>query len=72
MLRPQATCKSTVRSVLMHLDGTTASIGRLQFARNLAIRHKATLRAMFVAAPKHQPLQLAMTESPAALLQWVD
>ncbi len=72
MLRPQVTCKSTIRSVLMHLDGTPASVGRLEFARNLALRHEAALCAMFVAAPKHQPLQMALSESPAALLQWVD
>jgi len=72
MLRPQVTCKSSIRSVLMHLEGTPASVGRLEFARKLALRHEATLCAMFVAAPKHQPLQMALSESPAALLQWVD
>jgi nucleotide-binding universal stress UspA family protein len=63
---------SSIRSVLMHLDGTPASVARLEFARNLALRHEATLCAMFVAAPKHPPLQMALSESPAALLQWVD
>ena len=72
MLRPQVTCKSTIRSVLMHLDSTPASVARLEFAHNLALCHEATLCAMFVAAPKHQPLQMAFSESPASLLQWVD
>ena len=63
---------SSIRSVLMHLDATAASVARLEFARNLALRHEATLSAMFVAAPMHRPLQTALSESPAALLQWVD
>ncbi len=62
----------SIRVVLMHLDGTPASVARLEFARNVALRHEATLCAMFAAAPKHPLLRMALSESPAALLQWVD
>ena len=63
---------SSIRSVLMHLDATTSGVARLELARNLALRHEATLSAMFVAAPMHTPLKTAFSESPAALLRWVD
>jgi nucleotide-binding universal stress UspA family protein len=63
---------STIRSVLLHLDSTPASAARLEFARNLALRHQAALSAMFVAAAPYRPVQLAFSESPAALLQPVD
>ena len=68
----RAIAVSSIRSVLMHLDATTSSVARLEFARNLALRHEATLSATFVAALKHEPLQRALSESPAASLQWVD
>jgi nucleotide-binding universal stress UspA family protein len=66
---------NTIRSVLLHLDATPSSAPRLEFARNLALRHEAALFAMFVASPPQRPLQLAFSESPAALLQtqdWAD
>lgn len=64
-----------IRSILLHLDNSPTSAARLEFARNLALRHEANLNAMFVAAPPQRPVQLALSESPAALLQpldWVD
>jgi len=66
---------NTIRSLLLHLDATPSSAARLEFARNAALRHEAALSAMFVASPPHRPLQLAISESPAALLQtqdWAD
>ena len=63
---------NTIRSVLLHLDATPSSASRLEFARDLALRHEAALSAMFVAAPPHQPLRVAFSESPAALLQPTD
>ena len=61
-----------IRSVLLHLDATPSSASLLQFAREVALRHEAALSAMFVAAPPQQPLKLALSESPAALLQPID
>ena len=63
---------SAIRSVLLHLDALPASTARLGFARALALRHEATLSAMFVGSPPQWPLQMAFTESPAALMQPVD
>ena len=63
---------TAIRSVLLHLDDLPASIVRLDFACALARRHEATLSAMFVGAPPQWPLQMALTESPAALMQHVD
>ncbi len=63
---------TAIRSVLLHLDDLPSSRVRLQFARALAQRHEATLCAMFVGAPPQWPLQMAFTESPAALMQHVD
>lgn len=63
---------STIRSVLLHLDATPSSTARLEFARVFAVRHEAALSAMFVAAPPQRSLQLALSESPAALLQPTD
>ena len=63
---------NTIRSVLLHLDATPASAARLEFARGVALRREATLSAMFVASPPQRPIQLAFSESPAALLQPMD
>ena len=63
---------NTIRSVLLHLDATPSSALRLEFARDLALRHEATLSAMFVAAPPQPSLQLVLSESPSALLQPTD
>ena len=63
---------STIRSVLLHLDATPSSAARLDFARSFALRHEAALSVMFVASPLQRPLQLALSESPAALQQPMD
>ena len=63
---------TTIRSVLLHLDDLPSSTVRLEFARALAQHHEAILCAMFVGAPPKWPLQMAFTESPAALMQHVD
>ncbi len=63
---------NTIRSVLVHLDATPSSASRLKFARVLALRHEAALSAMFVASPPQLPFKLALSESPAALLQRTD
>lgn len=63
---------TAIRSVLLHLDDLPSSTVRLDFARALAHRHEATLCALFVGAPPQWPLQMAFTESPAALMQHVD
>jgi nucleotide-binding universal stress UspA family protein len=60
---------SLIRSVLLHLDNTSAAAPRLAFARGLALRHEAALSALFVALSAQRPVQLALAESPAALLQ---
>lgn len=61
-----------IRSMLVHLDGTDASATRLAIARRVALQADATLRAMFVGSPPNWPVQLALSESPAALLQTTD
>lgn len=61
-----------IRSMLVHLDGTDASATRLAIARRLAQQGDATLCALFVASPPDWPVQLALSESPAALLQTTD
>jgi nucleotide-binding universal stress UspA family protein len=61
-----------IRSMLVHLDGTDAGATRLAVARRLAQQRDATLCALFVASPPDWPMQLALSESPAALLQTTD
>ena len=63
---------NSIRSVLLHLDATPASAARLDVARDLALRHEAALSAMYVATPPLPSVQLAFSESPAALLQPTD
>lgn len=59
---------SFLRSILLHLDDTPAAEARLAFARSVASQHDAALSAMCVVAAPERPLQLAFSESPAALL----
>jgi hypothetical protein len=61
-----------IRCVLVHLDGTPSGAARLALARHVAPSADAALYAMFVASSPEWPLQLALSESPAALLQTVD
>lgn len=60
---------SAIRSVVLQLDALPSSAVRLEFARTIARHHEATLSAMFVGSPPQWPLQMAFTESPAALMQ---
>jgi len=66
------TVMTAIRFILVHLDGTPSSAGRLQVARHLAVAAQAQLHAMFVASPPQRPVRLALSEAPAALLQTVD
>jgi nucleotide-binding universal stress UspA family protein len=61
-----------IRSILVHLDGTDPSATRLAVARRLAQQRDATLCALFVASAPDWPMQLALSEGPAALLQTTD
>lgn len=69
-MRPTAI--QPIRSMLVHLDGSDASATRLAIAHRLAQDRDAALYALFVASPPDWPLQLALSESPAALLQTTD
>ena len=63
---------NNIRSILVHLDLAPSSAARFEFARQLALRHEATLAAMFVATPPERSIQMGLSESPAALLQTID
>ncbi|VTU21777.1 Universal stress protein family protein [Variovorax sp. RA8] len=45
-----------IRSILVHLDGSTHAEARLRFAHHLARRHDAVLTALFAVAPQYLPL----------------
>jgi nucleotide-binding universal stress UspA family protein len=62
----------SIRSILVHLDGTSGCAARLARARRLAHDGKAQVWAMFVGASASHPLALAVSESPAAMLETVD
>lgn len=61
---------SEIRSILLHLDATVASIGRLAVAQALADRHGAKLTALFGARP--DPTQASFAYSAGAALQAVE
>lgn len=61
-----------IRSILLHMDGTPGSQGRLEAARKIAARSEATLWVMFVAGPTEHPPPLAISDTPAALVETVD
>jgi nucleotide-binding universal stress UspA family protein len=54
----EETPMNTIRSILVHLDGTERAAVRLRIAHELAVIHKATLTALFAVAPRFVPLQL--------------
>jgi len=58
---------SAIRSVLLHLDATGASVARLAFARELADRHGATLTTVFGVQP--DPERAAFDYSAGAALR---
>lgn len=64
-----------IRSVLLQMDASPHSLGRLRHARELARHFNAALSGMYVALPPAQPLALAVSDSPAALFvdtDWKD
>jgi nucleotide-binding universal stress UspA family protein len=63
---------NTLRSILLHLDATPRSAARLAIARSLALGNDAALSAMFLVSPGVPSVQLAFSESPAAVMQPVD
>ena len=63
---------TTLRSILLQLDATPTSAARLEFTRNIALRHKATLCAMFIDSPREEPTPRSSSEEPAAMLQQMD
>ena len=58
---------SAIRSVLLHLDATAASVARLAFARELAGRYGAALTAVFGVQP--DPERAAFAYSAGAALR---
>ena len=63
---------STIRSVLLQLDTTPTSAARLEFARRVALHHKAALSAMFMVSPSEGSAQQDSPEGNLALLQQMD
>ena len=59
----------TLRSILVHIDGTAACAARLGAARQVASRTGGIVFGMFVAAPPSHPAALAVSEAPGALLE---
>ena len=47
---------NTLRSILVHLDGTARAEIRLRLAHQLAGAHQAALTALFAVTPRHMPL----------------
>ncbi|VTU22119.1 universal stress protein [Variovorax sp. PBL-E5] len=46
----------SIKSILVHLDGTARAQGRMRLARQLADIHQASLTALFAVAPRYLPL----------------
>lgn len=65
---PAAT-SGAIRSVLVHLDGGDAAAERLRIARRIGQRFGAHVFAQFCVDPTIASLQLAISESPAALFE---
>jgi len=61
---------SEIRSILVHLDASAASIGRLALAQAVADRHGAKLTALFGVRP--DPAQASFAYSASAALQAVE
>jgi nucleotide-binding universal stress UspA family protein len=51
---------NSIRSILVHLDGTAHAAVRLRIAHRLATTHEATLNALFAVAPQVVPLSLPL------------
>ena len=63
---------TSLRSILLQLDATATSVARLEFTRNVALRHEATLCAMFIESRGKEPTQRSFSGEPAELLQLMD
>ena len=63
---------TSLRSTPLQLDATPTSVARLQFTRNVALRHEAALCAMFIESRSEKPTQRFPPADPAALLQLMD
>ena len=63
---------TTLRSLLLQLDATPASVARLEFARRVALRHEAALCAMFVASRIEESTQWPASGASTALQQQME
>ena len=63
------TSVTSVRFVLLQLEATPTSVATLEFTRDVALCHEATLRAMFTDSRDEEPTQRSSSEDPATLLQ---
>lgn len=62
----------SLRSILVHVDGTAASAARLVAARTVASQTEGIVFAMFVVAAPSHPAPLALSDAPGALLDQPD
>jgi nucleotide-binding universal stress UspA family protein len=64
---------NSIKSLLVHMDGTARAEARLRFAHQLASLHQAKLTALFAAAPRYLPLlSLAEGASPTPATTGID
>ena len=63
---------TTLRSLLLQLDATPASVARLEFARRVALRHESALCAMFVASRIEESTPWPACEVSTALQQQME
>ena len=63
---------TTLRSLLLQLDATPASVARLEFARRVALRHQAALCAMFVGSRMEDSTRWPACEVSEILQQQMD
>ena len=66
------TSVTSLRSILWQLDATATSVARLEFTRNVALRHEADLCAMFIESRGEEPAQRSFSKEPAELMQLMD
>lgn len=55
---------SSIRSILVHIDGCERVVTRLRIAHQLAIAHEAALTGLFAVAPQFVPLVEGVPEMP--------
>src|SRR5215207_3399650 len=61
----QGAAMSDIRSLLVHLDATAGSIGRLRLARALAARHGARVTVLYGARPDPDQTDFAYSAGAA-------